>query len=151
MNRSLLHNAIPRTLLLIALSSCLFAQSPAPEKYPMQPALVEPGPKELASSRVSMVSAAHPFATQAGLEMLRRGGNAMDATIAATMVTAVLDVGLSTFGGGGELTYYDANSKHWQADAGDFEILIGRSAEQIELRGKVTLATGLTIGNGELK
>jgi len=52
---------------------------------------------------------------------------------------------------GRSLTYYDANSKHWQADAGDFEILIGRSAEQIELRGKVTLATGLTIGNGELK
>lgn len=111
MNRSLLHNAIPRTLLLIALSSRLFAQSAAPEKYPMQPALVEPGPKELASSRVSMVSAAHPLATQAGLEMLRRGGNAMDATIAATMVTAVLDVGLSTFGGGGELTYYDAKAK----------------------------------------
>ena len=52
---------------------------------------------------------------------------------------------------GRSLTYYDADGKQWRADAGDFEILIGRSVEQIELRGKLTLATGLTIGNGELK
>jgi len=45
------------------------------------------------------------------------------------------------------LTYYDANRKQWRADAGDFEVLIGRSAEQIELQGKLTLATAFTIGN----
>jgi len=48
---------------------------------------------------------------------------------------------------GRALTYYDANRKQWRADAGDFQVLIGRSAEQIELRGKLTLATTLTIGN----
>ena len=46
------------------------------------------------------------------------------------------------------LTYYDANRKQWRADAGDFEVLIGRSSEQIELRGKLTLANAFTIGNG---
>jgi beta-glucosidase len=45
------------------------------------------------------------------------------------------------------LTYYDANGKQWRADAGDFEVLVGRSAEQIELRGKLTLANAFTIGN----
>ncbi len=46
------------------------------------------------------------------------------------------------------LTYYDVNRKQWRADAGDFEVLVGRSAEQIELRGKLTLANAFTIGNG---
>lgn len=48
---------------------------------------------------------------------------------------------------GRALTYYDANGKQWRADAGDFEVLVGRSAEQIELRGKLTLANAFTIGN----
>src|SRR5438445_10749792 len=48
---------------------------------------------------------------------------------------------------GRSLTYYDAVSKQWRAEAGDFEILIGRSVEQIELRGKLTLVKTLTIGN----
>ena len=49
---------------------------------------------------------------------------------------------------GRSLSYYDANGKQWRADAGDFEVLVGRSAEQIELRGKLTLANPFTIGNG---
>ena len=48
---------------------------------------------------------------------------------------------------GRALSYYDANGKQWRADAGDFEVLVGRSAEQIELRGKITLAAALTTGN----
>jgi len=52
---------------------------------------------------------------------------------------------------GRALTYYDVNRKQWRADAGNFEVLVGRSAEQIELRGKLALATVLTIGNGERK
>jgi beta-glucosidase len=47
------------------------------------------------------------------------------------------------------LTYYDANGKQWRADAGNFEVLVGRSSEQIELRGKLTLANAFTIGNDE--
>ena len=34
--------------------------------------------------------------------------------------------------------YYDADSKTWRADYGEFNILVGRSSEQIELRGKAT-------------
>lgn len=49
---------------------------------------------------------------------------------------------------GRALSYYDANGKQWRADAGDFEVLVGRSAEQIELRGKITLAAALTTNNG---
>ena len=36
-------------------------------------------------------------------------------------------------------SYYDAAAKQWRADPGDFDVLVGRSSEQIELRGKLTL------------
>jgi beta-glucosidase len=36
-------------------------------------------------------------------------------------------------------SYYDADAKRWRTDPGDFDILVGRSSEQIELRGKATV------------
>jgi len=38
------------------------------------------------------------------------------------------------------LSYYDVNAKQWRAEPGDFNVLVGRSSEQIELRGKLRLA-----------
>ena len=38
------------------------------------------------------------------------------------------------------LSYYDVNAKQWRAEPGDFNVLVGRSSEQIELRGKLTSA-----------
>jgi beta-glucosidase len=37
-------------------------------------------------------------------------------------------------------SYYDAAARQWRADPGDFDVLVGRSSEQIELRGKLTLS-----------
>jgi len=37
------------------------------------------------------------------------------------------------------LSYYDVISKSWRAEPGDYGVLVGRSSEQIELRGKVAL------------
>lgn len=36
------------------------------------------------------------------------------------------------------LSYYDVNAKQWRAEPGDYNVLVGRSSEQIELRGKLT-------------
>jgi beta-glucosidase len=36
-------------------------------------------------------------------------------------------------------SYYDTDAKRWRTDPGDFDILVGRSSEQIELRGKATV------------
>jgi beta-glucosidase len=36
-------------------------------------------------------------------------------------------------------SYYDVNLKQWHIDPGEFDILVGQSAEQIELRGKLAL------------
>ncbi len=41
--------------------------------------------------------------------------------------------------------YYDVNQKQWRADKGDHDVLVGSSSEQIELRGKITLASDSTV------
>ena len=42
-------------------------------------------------------------------------------------------------------TYYDVDSKQWRADAGAFDVLVGRSSDQIELRTRIELSGGLTM------
>jgi beta-glucosidase len=37
-------------------------------------------------------------------------------------------------------SYYDVNHKQWQADAGDFSVLIGGSSDNISLRGTAHLS-----------
>ena len=41
-------------------------------------------------------------------------------------------------------SYYDVNSKNWRADAGDYDILVGRSSAEIVLRGKANLKSDVT-------
>ena len=58
-----------------------------------------------------MVVTAHPIATQIGLEVLRDGGNAIDATIAVQFALAVCYPIAGNIGGGGFMIYRDADGK----------------------------------------
>ena len=98
-------------LLILVYPMLLSGSHPGQEGNALQPVMIEPGLQELASNSVSMVTTAHQFATGAGLEMLRRGGNAIDAGVAAALVLSVVDTGLTSFAGGGELTFYQAKTK----------------------------------------
>jgi len=40
---------------------------------------------------------------------------------------------------GRAFSYYDADAKKWRADPGEFQILVGRSSQDIQLRSGVTL------------
>ncbi len=111
MKKNFLKEKLACALLLIVVGFLVPLHSTDQSKYPLEPVFIEPGFEKLASSPLSMVTSPFPLATNAGLEMLRRGGNAMDATIAATMVTAVVDTGLTTLAGGGQITYYEAKTK----------------------------------------
>jgi beta-glucosidase len=42
------------------------------------------------------------------------------------------------------LSYYDVNAKQWRAEPGDYDVLVGHSSDQIELRGKVTFSGAAT-------
>ncbi len=39
---------------------------------------------------------------------------------------------------GRSFSYYDANAKQWRADTGEYQILVGRSSQDIQLRSTVT-------------
>ncbi|MBS0540299.1 MAG: gamma-glutamyltransferase [Proteobacteria bacterium] len=58
-----------------------------------------------------MVAAAHPLAVEAGLEVLARGGTAIDAAVAVQMMLGVVEPQASGIGGGGFLLYFDGATR----------------------------------------
>ncbi len=70
--------------------------------------------KRAAFSDVDMVSTANPHATRTALDILARGGSAIDAAIAAQMVLNLVEPQSSGIGGGAFLLTYDAKSKKVQ-------------------------------------
>ena len=89
----------------LALAVSAAAQPQAPERPSGRTA------KQAVSARHQMVATANPLATDAGLLILRQGGSAVDAAIAAQMVLNLVEPQSSGIGGGALMLVHDARGK----------------------------------------
>ena len=85
-------------LLCASLGACATARPPVPQPA-VQTARVQP-----------FAIAANPLATQAGFNVLKRGGSAVDAAIAIQATLSLVEPQSSGVGGGAFMTYFDART-----------------------------------------
>jgi len=88
--------------------------------------------RDLATSQQFMVAAANPLAVEAGYEVLKSGGTAVDAMIATQLVLNLVEPQSSGIGGGAFLLYYDAETK-------DVTVYDGRETAPMEADGTLFL------------
>lgn len=63
--------------------------------------------QKVARSKNGVVTTAHPLATQAAVEILAAGGNAMDAAVAAAFTLSVVEPSMSGIGGRAQILIYN--------------------------------------------
>ena len=94
--------SITAALAAFSISAC----SPVP---PAQPAAPLPAERP-ATAAEPFVIAANPLAAQAGINVLKRGGSAVDAAIAVQSMLSLVEPQSSGLGGGAFLNYFDGRS-----------------------------------------
>jgi gamma-glutamyltranspeptidase/glutathione hydrolase len=102
------------------------------------------------ASERGMVATVHPLATQAGLDAMRHGGNAVDAIVAAGLALSVVDGHNSGLGGGcflvirragGEVVTIDGRETAPAAATRDMFVRNGKAVAEISQTG--SLAAGV--------
>lgn len=90
------------TSLFLLSQQSIFAQEYIPFPYKIE---------KQAFGDSAMVVSAHPLATQVGIDILKKGGNAIDAAIAVQFALAVVYPQAGNIGGGGFLVYRSATGE----------------------------------------
>ena len=93
--------------------------------------------------RNGMVASAHPEASQVGLNILKAGGNAVDAAVAIQFALAVVYPGAGNIGGGGFMVYRDMAGAAYTLDYR--EKAPGMATQNMYLDSLGNVRTGLSI------
>jgi len=104
----------PRLLLLplalaLALAGCTVAE-PRPTDGGAEGVFIPPANRPDVMGTRGAVSSDHPLATAAGMAVLQRGGNAVDAAVAMAGVLAVVRPHMNGIGGDAFILHFDAGS-----------------------------------------
>ena len=130
-------------LLASALPSPAIAQTAA--EFRDHPDIPKEWPREPVRSAHGMVATDEPLASQAGVEILKRGGNAIDAAVATAFALAVVEPAAGNIGGGGFMLVRLANGK---TDFFDYrEVAPGKATRDMYIKpdGKLD-PEGSTVG-----
>jgi gamma-glutamyltranspeptidase/glutathione hydrolase len=108
-----------RLLLVVCLSaalSCAVAKPPA-------------AGAPVAAQQTAAVVAANPMAVEAGVEILRKGGSAVDAAVAVQAMLGLVEPQSSGIGGGSFMMYYDAGTNRITALDGREKAPVGATPD----------------------
>lgn len=107
--------------------------------------------KNLAVSKKYLISTANPLASEAGREMLRAGGSATDAAIAAQLVLGLVEPQSSGLGGGAFFLHWDDGKKELLTYDGRETAPAAARPDRFIVGGKpmefdVAVRSGLSVG-----
>ncbi len=134
-----------RLLLAAALLLPPLAGALAPDANPE--AATASTDKPLVPAKRQMVVAANPLATEAGLQVLRDGGSAVDAAIAMQWVLALVEPQSSGLGGGAFMVVHDAKQRRVRSYDGR-ETAPSAADSQLFLRDGKLLPFGDAVNSG---
>jgi gamma-glutamyltranspeptidase/glutathione hydrolase len=92
-------------------------------------------------ARHAMVASVHPQASRAGAEIMRQGGNAVDAAVATGFVLAVVHPAAGNLGGGGFLLYRTAKGEMHFLDFREKAPAAAARDMYLDTQGNVTAAS----------
>ncbi len=95
--------------------------------------------RSMVTARRGMVATSNPLASQAGLAILRQGGNAADAAIAAAAVLNVTEPASTGIGGDCFALFYDAKTKQVTALNGSGRAPAALTAADLRAQGMRTI------------
>jgi len=73
----------------------------------------EQGAKPAVHAKSAMASSSNPTVTKAMVEVMKKGGTALDAVLTAVPMQAVIEPQMTTLAGGVSILYYDAKTKEY--------------------------------------